>query len=484
MSEWRYLAYRLDGAGGQALLMPDLLLADVELGPTLSGAPTFKATVPVEVPLYLDGGEPVFVPWSTMVAVDYGGDLRGCFIVTDVSEQGPKLDLTGVGYTGYPKGLPAEGERSFTDTDATDVLRAIWANVQGQPGANLGVVVDDVKGGARLGRLSATAWPKVVEGAKAPLPPVGSAFQYEWTKTPAAKAVTKKTTKVVNGKKTVTTTTTPAKAAVLGHLYGEATRAYPKPIPEGSTVILRDVKTGALSRDLDAKGLPAGKAVYGVATAKEPKKDDEGTELKALSLSWWEDADLGAKIDAVTEQGGFDWWEEHRWAGEGIEHRLRIAAPLAGRVRHDLRFVVGENVVDTPQLDRKGDDFASEVVVLGAGEGRSMIRGTWKLTSNPRTRRVKTVTDKAIQTVTEANRRAEREGLIANGAINVGSLTIMDHPNARLGSIELGDTITVQGDGQGWTREWSMQVRVLAMTIDPDKDTATLTVAQGERGSA
>jgi hypothetical protein len=113
-----------------------------------------------------------------------------------------------------------------------------------------------------------------------------------------------------------------------------------------------------------------------------------------------------------------------------------------------------------------------------------MIRGTWKLTSNPRTRRVKTVTDKAIQTVTEANRRAEREGLIANGSLNIGSLTIMEHPNARLGSIELGDTITVQGDGQGWTREWSMQVRVLAMTITPEKDTATLTVAQGERGSA
>ena len=34
--------------------------------------------------------------------------------------------------------------------------------------------------------------------------------------------------------------------------------------------------------------------------------------------------------------------------------------------------------------------------------------------------------------------------IIANGAINIGSLTIMDHPNARLGSIELGDTITVQ----------------------------------------
>ena len=473
---WRFFATRLRGDGTETMLHPDLPLTDVEPEFTLSGTSSLRATIPVEVANLTDAGLDVLVAWSTVIWVDLGGRPRGAWILTDVEKEGAKLSLTGVGFVGFAKGTPYGGEKSFIDTDALDVFRHVWEHIQAQPGANLGLKLEGDKSGVLLGRQSAEKWPTITEGAKAALTTPGAGFKLVWTKTPAKPAVTTK--RKVKGK--IETKVTPAKPAVTETLYGVGSRDYPKPIPDGSTVIVRNRASGVVTRDLAGKGLPAGCDVMGVATKKEPQKDTEGEQLEPFTLAWYADADLGAKLDTICEQGNFDYVEDHSWDGDTPRHALRFAAPRAGRVRNDLRFVVGENIVEAPALTEKAEQTATEVVVLGAGEGRAMVRGTWKASAPGRLRRVKTVTDKSLRTKADADARAAREGKAATLGADIASIVVRDHPNAPLGSWGLGDTITVRGDGQGWAGDWTMQLRVISYTLSPDKDTATLTVARGE----
>lgn len=473
---WRFFATRLHGDGTETMLHPDLPLADVEPEFTLSGTSSLRATIPVEVANLTDAGLDVLVAWSTVIWVELDGRARGAWILTDVEKAGPKLSLSGLGFIGFAKGTPYGGEKSFIDTDALDVFRHVWEHIQAQPGANLGLTLESDRSGVLLGRQSAEKWPTITEGAKAALTTPGAGFKLVWTKTPAKPAVTTK--RKVSGK--VETKVTPAKPAVTETLYGVGSRDYPKTIPDGSTVIVRNRATGVVTRDLAGKGLPAGCDVMGVATKKEPQKDTEGEQLEPFTLAWYADADLGAKLDTICEQGNFDYVEEHSWDGDAPRHVLRFAAPLAGRVRDDLRFAVGENIIEAPALTEKAEQIATEVVVLGAGEGRAMVRGTWKASTPGRLRRVKTVTDKSLRTKADADARAAREGKAATLGADIASIVVRDHPNAPLGSWGLGDTITVRGDGQGWAGDWTMQLRIISYTLSPDKDTATLTVARGE----
>ena len=473
---WRFFATRLRGDGTETMLHPDLPLADVEPEFTLSGTSSLRATIPVEVANLTDAGLDVLVAWSTVIWVELDGRARGAWILTDVEKAGPKLSLSGLGFVGFAKGTPYGGEKSFIDTDALDVFRHVWEHIQAQPGANLGLTLEGDKSGVLLGRQSAEKWPTITEGAKAALTTPGAGFKLVWTKTPAKPAVTTK--RKVKGK--VETKVTPAKPAVTETLYGVGTRDYPKTIPDGSTVIVRNRASGVVTRDLAGKGLPSGCDVMGVATKKEPQKDTEGEQLEPFTLAWYADADLGAKLDTICEQGSFDYVEDHSWDGDTPRHVLRFAAPLAGRVRGDLRFVVGENIIEAPALTEKAEQIATEVVVLGAGEGRAMVRGTWKASAPGRLRRVKTVTDKSLRTKADADARAAREGKAATLGADIASIVVRDHPNAPLGSWGLGDTITVRGDGQGWAGDWTMQLRIISYTLSPDKDTATLTVARGE----
>ena len=481
---WRFLAFTLNGDGTETLLASDLPLEDVSFDAPLSGVPSMSASISTEVTRLVEGGSSVLVPWSTAIYAEEDNTIRGGWIISGASERGPNLSLTGVGFTGYLAGIPYEGEASYVSADALDVLRDIWENAQAQPGGNIGLRVDPDMAGVLLGRQDPDTAPLHLEGSKmGALLPKGTRFRYQWTKTPAVVAKTvKKTDKVT---KKVTVTKTPAKPAVVETYFGQATRTYSKP-PAGGFVVLRETKTGKVTRQLTGTTLPAGHDVVGTIVKTAPKKDtDTGEELQPFTLQWFADSDLQPKVDSITQLGAFDWWEEHTWApgGLSVQHFLRFAVPTAGRVREDLRFVVGENLLEEPDLQQRGEDFASEVVVLGAGEGRDMVRGTWKLSNNPRIRRVKTVSDKSIRTKAAANALAQRVGLAANGGDNITQIVVWDHPNAPIGSWQLGDTVLVQGNGIGWSGQWQISVRILATQTTPESDRATLTVTRAERAA-
>lgn len=191
-------------------------------------------------------------------------------------------------------------------------------------------------------------------------------------------------------------------------------------------------------------------------------------EAGPYKLNWFETHDLGDKIDALAADTPFDFREIHEWSGGVIQHRMEVAYPRFNRRVNDLRFVVGENLIIPPSVTESGDDYANELLLLGAGEGRTMIRGQATLPHPGRLRRVAVVEDKAVKSITTANTRAYN---LLKAKIELGDLTavtVLDHPFAPTGSVRPGDEILLQLD-YDWQEGLSFWVRVQSVTYSPDE---------------
>ena len=193
-----------------------------------------------------------------------------------------------------------------------------------------------------------------------------------------------------------------------------------------------------------------------------------------FDLNWFSTFDCGQVIDQLAVDTPFDWVERHYWDGDTIRHRIQVGYPRIGRRRQDLRFAVGENVIVLPTATRSGADYASNVLILGQGEGRDRVAGdVANYTGRPR--RVTVIDDKTITDRDQATEAARREQAWRTAPVQVTDLELTDHPNAPIGSIELGDEVWLEG-WTGWV-DLAMWVRVTAVSISPAKsDRIVLTV--------
>lgn len=181
-------------------------------------------------------------------------------------------------------------------------------------------------------------------------------------------------------------------------------------------------------------------------------------------LAWWDAPDCGQTLNTLVNQYQFEWMETHAWANSSsntITHRLRLGTPRLGRKRNDLRFAQGENILAIARPEGLGDDFANEAMVLGRGEGRKMKRAqVYRQGSGvgARLRRVVTVTDKRVSSASALRGRGLRALAARSGNLQIPAIQIIDHPNAKFGSWQLGDDIRVQvhvpwvGDVDIWHR--------------------------------
>lgn len=204
-------------------------------------------------------------------------------------------------------------------------------------------------------------------------------------------------------------------------------------------------------------------------------------EAGPYKLNFFSTHDLGGEFDNLAEATPFDYAEVHEWQGETIRHRIRLGYPALGQRREDLRFVVGENVYTDPVVEQDGDEYASEVVVLGSGEGRKMVRASAEVNERDGLRRVKVITDKSAASKPRAEAIAKAELQARIGAENVSTITVLDHPSAPLGSFSVGDEIRIQGSGKGWNGDLYLWVRILEITTQPGAESASLSVTRAER---
>jgi hypothetical protein len=203
-------------------------------------------------------------------------------------------------------------------------------------------------------------------------------------------------------------------------------------------------------------------------------------EAGPVQLNWYTTDDLGQKIDSLSKETPYDYREHHFWDGDTIRHRQELGYPRLGRRLSDMRFVIGENVQIIPNVS-VSDDYASEVLGLGAGEGRTMLRSHVTRPTN-RLRRVAVVINKAARSQKSIDSVAKGELAWRHDALDVAEIVLMDHPNAPMGAVQPGDEIPLQGstgwyDLDGWFRVQEVRIR------PADANSVALTISRSDRNS-
>ncbi|MGL5850180.1 MAG: hypothetical protein ACRCZD_05280 [Phycicoccus sp.] len=458
---WRYLAYRLNGDGTEALLNSELPLHDVKLKSVLSGPGSLQAKIsPLDPALVGPDGLPILREWSTAIYVEKDGQIRGGYIVSEPPElAGPDLNIRAASFTAYPAGQPHVGSWA-TARDVLDVVRETWTHLQEQPGGNLGMTVDLTMSGVDPGEPAKPAVEQVkvnntwVDRAEAP---EGSVVT-EVTATLSSAIGPNDTSLTFDEDGRFDGVATPFVIVIQGEHIRVSGRT--------STTL-----TG-LARGYGTKRNEHGKGAYirrpGTASRVKP-----ATGYIPKRLNWWDTPDLGKEIDDALILGGADYLERHWWEGETARHHLDLGT--IGARRHELRFAVGENVVGVPNLAGGEEDYATEVLLLGAGEGPTMKRGRAYRTRSG-LRRVAVVSDKSVGSDTLAGQLARTEMSYRTGEHELSELSVSDHPNAPLGSFGLGDEVAVTL-GADWADGRVRWVRIIAIDITPESGSvATLSV--------
>lgn len=479
MSDWRFHLLTLpDGEWVDR----DLQLQNARIIEALSAPADISGRLPLGYRMvHAPSGKRALVEWGAAIVAEQEGREPIFAIVDDLTTEGDWLNVGAGGFTSYPTGMPwTDKQLSSTKIDPIEVVRKIWASLQAHPTGDLGVTVDAVKSKTFLGKpegqqltaakvrlaylkdqldytedqakedailvqqhsdaaLVAGGLPKgglLVRSVSAPTGDKRSKRNL-WFKGSAAAGITEASK--WNGKKWILLTDSQFNVAVQ-HFFNWEDQ---KLVLKASKQILSETK----KEHSDQKSVVSGLSEQ---------------EAAPYTLSWWDTHDLGSVISDLAAQTPFDYREHTAWDGDDkLVHRLRIGYPEFGVRREHLRLEIGVNVTIPPPLTES--DYASEVVVLGAGEGRSMVRST--AASNPgRLRRVVVVERKEISNSARAQAVARTEVSARNAEWTFDSLSLVDHLMCPYGSFEVGDYLYLTGDA-GWVNiaQW---VRVQEIEID------------------
>lgn len=158
MSEWRYLAQRLNGNGTGTFLDHAVPLTDVGIELSLSSPDVLEASISPEAQrLKAPDGRPLFEEWSTAIYAEKDGDIRFGGILADSTFGKSEWGLTCVGFMGYANEMPYTGPgQFFVNTDTLDIVRAIWGHIQAQPRGDIGLHLDSKLSGRRVGSTLAS----------------------------------------------------------------------------------------------------------------------------------------------------------------------------------------------------------------------------------------------------------------------------------------------------------------------------------------
>lgn len=208
------------------------------------------------------------------------------------------------------------------------------------------------------------------------------------------------------------------------------------------------------------------------------------TKVTPYVLAYYQTHDLAKEFDLLAELAPFEYTMTHEWNTDktAIRHILHYGYPRLGARRTDLRFVVGENVVEQPKFDIGGDSYASDVIVLGAGEGSKMMRAEDNAANPGRLGRDAVIIDKSITTPAEAKKRAAAERKMLSGTADVTEIHVRQSDHARLGSYSVGDDILIE-TAPGWSDIREMWVKILGIQIRPESNVTTLQIMRAEKVS-
>lgn len=172
--------------------------------------------------------------------------------------------------------------------------------------------------------------------------------------------------------------------------------------------------------------------------------------------------DLGAEIDRLATEARLEWREIVSWERGQPHTRMHIARRI-GRRRHDLHCEIGLTVIEVPTVEEAPEDYASDVLLIGAGEGPTRVAARATVPTPSRIRRVHVHQAQDIYRMPAAVREADRLlSLLQPTQGTIKTLALIDHPSLPVWSIQPGDELRLIGDtGQaGRIDRW---MRVIAI---------------------
>jgi hypothetical protein len=398
--------------------------------------------------------------WGALLVAEQDGADPVAAIVDTVTTENGRLRVEAGGFSMYPTGMPwIDADYAGIQVDPLDIFRMVWTSLQSKPSGDLGVVVDPDTSSVRLGIPEDPKLTAAKDGLAAAVAAEASA-KADYNAAAASKNATRVNLLAAGGLPgaglVIWQDTAPAGShRSTKNLWidkNDANKAY---VWTGKDWVLQTVSTQATINTLlaaynNATTAPQQAAWTAkkteLAAAKKKKSDINGGEAQPFTLTWWENHDLGSVLADLANTTPFDYREASAWSGEDITHRLELGVPALGARRPDLRFEVGVNATAAPPLLER--DYASEVMVLGSGTGRAMVRAT--ATGNPgRVRRATVVQRKDIGKPDKAATAARAEVQARSADWVFTTLDVSDHPMAPYGSYRPGDVVYVTGD-TGW----------------------------------
>lgn len=454
MADSRYIIQRL--ATGEFL---EYELPLVTTGPRFdrSGAGALTGTISPEWGrLIASDDKPLLDEWSTAIYSEVDGEIEWGGIVIHSRQAGSTWTVEAAGFRTVLQGLIYDDVHAFPmGVDPLTVVRFLWDYAQQHPrNQHLGVTVTgDTDSGVELGDEALAEFRQVfVGGAWVSKSSVSAGDIDPHRSAPLYRKISKTATSMR-----------------LRSLAGMDSITLPFNVTVGTEVIEVHGITGTTLTGL-VRGVGnttptshyAGTAVVYQGT---PERIVSAVPEKPYTLSVFESDDCGAKLDKLAAFTPFDYVEHHRWSGDQIVHEFEVRSPRIGSQRDDLVFVQGDNIIEVVEVDRDGDDYANEVIGLGAGSGEDAVRASVdsidiSAGDDGRLRRTRLSPDKAERSAAALEKRIRRELATRLGIEEViETITVIDHPNAPIGSWSVGDDIFIQAT-LPWLGDVAMYCRV------------------------
>ena len=463
MTAWRYIAQRpLTGE----FLDWDVPLEIDEVSWELSGPGALRGTVSPDVgQLRADDGDLLLDEWGTYLYAEADGVIRWGGILISSGFEGEEWRIEAAGFSSYPSGIPYLGEFTRAQVDAIEAFREVWRHVQSYANGNLGVAVTGTdKTGVVLGTPATPAFTEYqIDGRWQPLTPAISARII-----PDAKSV-------LAAPMTVSQTTLTVLAL---DKFGTIPRPFNMKVGN-ETVTVTAIAGTTFTVARGVGGTPATEHYKGtgVGYSGTPSRKNSGTPAEPYQLVYWEATDCGDELRSLVTETPFDYVERHYWDGDVIRHAVEVGYPRLGRRRDDLAFVQGDNITDVVAFESLSDDYANEVVGIGAGEGRATLRRS-TATADGRLRRTAVYTDKTVKTTARMDAFIADELTRRRGLLQITSVEVVNHPNAVIGSWEIGDDVLISA-AVPWLGEVDLWCRVTGWSLTGEH-TARLSLARSD----
>ena len=187
--------------------------------------------------------------------------------------------------------------------------------------------------------------------------------------------------------------------------------------------------------------------------------------------------DCGDYIDALARDVPFDYVEQSAWNTDrtDVVKKIKLGYPRLGVIQENLAFILNENVISAKPHTESQVDWVSDVGITGYFPG--VEYSTRLANADPdRLRRYldedTAFIDSNERSAAWAHRRLARRQTPPYWE----TITILpNHPNAPLGSFDVGDSIIVKGN-MPWVGEVAQYHKVIAITVDTEKGVVQLTL--------